>query len=303
MTSNAYTHIPNTGDWIDLKSRFNQSDSFGWESNGLRGHIFATSDNSTVVIAYKGTSLLGETSHKDKREDNTLFSCCCGRVSAIWHTVCDCFQDTYTCNATCLENELRSPKHYYRAATDIYLSVRKRYPKSTLWVIGHSLGGGVASLVAQTFGLPCVTYESPGEKLAATRLGLPITPHDRRTGWPQLASEDDDGSSHRSGNGTDDRPPPDFARNIWHIGHTADPIYMGTCTGITSSCWATGYAMETHCHSGLEMVYDTVSDFGWRTGVASHRIINVISDVLLKYNTTPPAVRTDECVDCFNWNV
>ena len=40
---------------------FIQSDSFGWEEDGLRGHVFATPDNSTIVIAIKGTSagLLG----------------------------------------------------------------------------------------------------------------------------------------------------------------------------------------------------------------------------------------------------
>lgn len=304
MTSNAYTKEPDTGDWIELRSRFNSTDDFGWQDNGLRGHVFATDDNATVIISYKGTSLLGDTARKDKKEDNTLFSCCCARVSPIWHTVCDCFQDTYTCNATCIENELRGPKHYYRAAIDIYHNVRKTYPKSALWVVGHSLGGSVASLVAQTFGLPCVTFEAPGDKLAAKRLGLPIQPHDLPS-MPDASIRGDRGDrgddDHAGGNKT--RSDRGFARNIWHIGHTADPIFMGTCNGITSSCWAAGFAMETHCHSGLEMVYDTVQDFGWRTGVATHRIINVISDVLLKYNATPPAVRTDECVDCFNWNV
>jgi hypothetical protein len=44
-----------------LSLPFVQSDSFGWEEDGLRGHVFATPDNSTVVIAIKGTSagLLG----------------------------------------------------------------------------------------------------------------------------------------------------------------------------------------------------------------------------------------------------
>ena len=46
-------------------------------------------------------------------------------------------------------------------------------PHSNIWVIGHSLGGALASLVGITFGLPVVTFESPGERLAATRLHLP----------------------------------------------------------------------------------------------------------------------------------
>lgn len=56
MTLDAYTLEPFTGDWRDVKGGFNYSDSFGWDADGLRGHIFADKDNSTIVIAIKGTS-------------------------------------------------------------------------------------------------------------------------------------------------------------------------------------------------------------------------------------------------------
>lgn len=46
-------------------------------------------------------------------------------------------------------------------------------PHSNIWILGHSLGGALASLIGVTFGLPVVTFESPGERLAATRLHLP----------------------------------------------------------------------------------------------------------------------------------
>lgn len=39
--------------------------------------------------------------------------------------------------------------------------------------LGHSLGGGLASLIGVTFGAPTVAFEAPAEKLAATRLHLP----------------------------------------------------------------------------------------------------------------------------------
>lgn len=42
-----------------------------------------------------------------------------------------------------------------------------------MWIIGHSLGGALASLLGATFGAPVVTFESPGERLAARRLHLP----------------------------------------------------------------------------------------------------------------------------------
>ena len=56
IASNAYIRIPDTEDWYDLGKHWNESTHFGWEENGLRGHVFANSDNSTVIVAMKGTS-------------------------------------------------------------------------------------------------------------------------------------------------------------------------------------------------------------------------------------------------------
>jgi putative lipase involved disintegration of autophagic bodies len=47
------------------------------------------------------------------------------------------------------------------------------FPHANIWVIGHSLGGSLASLVGITFGVPVVTFEPPGERMAADRLHLP----------------------------------------------------------------------------------------------------------------------------------
>lgn len=56
MTLDAYTLKPFTREWQDVKGGFNYSQSFGWEGDGLRGHIYADKDNSTIVIGLKGTS-------------------------------------------------------------------------------------------------------------------------------------------------------------------------------------------------------------------------------------------------------
>ena len=56
MSANAYDQTRGTGEWEDVGHGFNYNDSFGWEGDSLRGHIFADQDNSTVVIALKGTS-------------------------------------------------------------------------------------------------------------------------------------------------------------------------------------------------------------------------------------------------------
>ena len=120
--------------------------------------------------------------------------------------------------------------------------------------MGHSLGGALASLLGSTFGLPAVAFESPGERLAATRLHLPLPPIQP------------------------DRLSPDVP--ITHVYHNADPIPQGACTGIRSACTHGGYALETRCHLGKSIIYDTVGRFGWSVDVRKHVIRTVISQVL-----------------------
>ncbi|CDK28994.1 unnamed protein product [Kuraishia capsulata CBS 1993] len=280
MASNAYVKIPGKGDWQDVGQQWNDTDGFGWMDDGIRGHVFANEDNSTIVVAIKGTSATGltggtdsETSISDKVNDNLLFSCCCARVSYMWQTVCDCYESSYTCNQKCLEKEMKREDRYYRAAMDIYRNVSSLYPDANIWLTGHSLGGALSSLVGRTYGLPTVTFQAPGELLATRRLHLPMPP-----GIPTRME------------------------HIWHFGHTADPIFMGVCNGASSTCAVAGYAMETQCHSGKVCVYDVVTDLGWHVSITNHRIHTVIDNVLLEYNTTAQCVIPPPCHDCYNWN-
>lgn len=55
MAANAYVQEHNKGDWLDVGGGFNYTDDFGWESDGLRGHVFADETNTTVVIGLKGS--------------------------------------------------------------------------------------------------------------------------------------------------------------------------------------------------------------------------------------------------------
>ncbi|EMG50333.1 hypothetical protein G210_4625 [Candida maltosa Xu316] len=291
ISSNAYVRYPKSddekkkSDWIDLgdwdPNRENSDINFGWDDIGLRGHVFVSRDNKTVVIGIKGTSGAGlpgggsdETGGNDKTNDNLLFSCCCARISYMWTTVCDCYEKTYTCNQDCLERELRKEDKYYQAILEIYRNVTDLYPPEStdIWVTGHSLGGALASLLGRTFGLPAVAFEAPGEMLATRRLHLPAPP-----GIPK------------------------YMENIWHFGNTADPIYMGVCNGASSTCNLAGYAMETSCHTGLQCVYDVVTDKGWSVNLLNHRIHTVIDDIILTYNETAPCVQQPPCRDCFNW--
>jgi lipase ATG15 len=60
--------------------------------------------------------------------------------------------------------------------------------------------------------------------------------------------------------------------------------------------------MESSCHSGLECVYDSVTDLGWRVSLSNHRIKPVINDLLERYNDTAKCTPVEECVDCYEWN-
>ncbi|KAK4547800.1 putative lipase atg15 [Oleoguttula mirabilis] len=253
MAANAYVQEHNAGEWTDVKGGFNYTDDFGWQEDGLRGHIFADEKNKTIVIGLKGGNVL-------------------------WKKVCDCMTSTYTCNSTCLVTSLRNKAHYYWAVRDLYHNVTERYPHSDVWLSGHSLGGVVSGLLGLTYGLPTMTFEAFPDALAASRLGLP-TPPGYRIG------------AHQSRVST----------GIYHFGHTADPIYMGTCNGATSFCTIAGYAFQGVCHTGSTCTYDTVGDLGWRVGIGTHKINGVIRDVIEKYDTVPACEEDVECSDCFNW--
>lgn len=69
ISSNAYVRYPKDddekrkSDWIDLgdwdPNREDDDVNFGWDDIGLRGHVFVSKDNKTVVIGIKGTSGAG----------------------------------------------------------------------------------------------------------------------------------------------------------------------------------------------------------------------------------------------------
>ncbi|WFD32939.1 triacylglycerol lipase [Malassezia sp. CBS 17886] len=256
--------------------------------------------NATIVIALKGTSAAllpggGDTAQRDKENDNLLFSCCCARVNRNWTPVCDCYAENHSCDNSCVGRALIEQSLYYPAATDMYNNISYLYPNSTMWIVGHSLGGVLASLLGATFGVPAISYEAPGDRLAATRLHLPL-------------------------------PPPDVPRDdafalapVTHVYHTADPLATGQCQGLGSLCSATGYALETKCHMGLSVVYDTEKYLGWQPSVLSHRITYVIEELLTEdwdkrvcdravapaagaaLGAVPAASPESQCEECIEW--
>ncbi|KKY20967.1 putative autophagy related lipase atg15 [Diplodia seriata] len=161
MAANAYVTDPTKPEWSDVRGGFNYTEDFGWESDGLRGHIFADTENSTVVIGLKGTSPAvfdgSETTTNDKVNDNLFFGCCCGQGgSYMWLQVCDCMTSTYSCNSTCLVESIKEKgkNRYYYAVQDLYHNVTALYPDADVWISGHSLGGATGSLLGLSYGLP-----------------------------------------------------------------------------------------------------------------------------------------------------
>ncbi|GAA5976175.1 hypothetical protein JCM10908_005407 [Rhodotorula pacifica] len=271
MTSNAYS-LPEEGSWYDVGGGWNVTDSFGWQEDGLRGHVFADEKNETVVIAIKGTSALvvgggGRTGHNDKVNDNLFFSCCCARVDWSWWPVCGCYDGPYQCRQTCVEEAVIEKSAYYPVATDLYNNVSAIYPHAQIWLAGHSLGGALAAMLSRTYGVPSISFEAPGDLLPARRLHLPLPP-------PRAGND--------SALLTSDKQRSLDEELTTHVFHNADPIPMGVCsTSSISMCGIAGFALESKCHTGKKIVYDTVGKLGWSVDVRTHSI-RVIVDNLLK---------------------
>lgn len=166
-------------------------------------------------------------------------------------------------------------------------------------------------MLSLTYGVPAVTFEAPGDLMPSRRLHLPLPP----------------GLSYSS------------SKITTHVYHTADPIAMGVCNGALSSCAVAGFALESRCHTGRSIVYDTVGRLGWAVDIRTHSIRPVIDQLLVEEwvprpkeskkwggpwwpgrgrNRTeddtpdtrtgdegrgvPTPVAQEDCLDCFRWN-
>ncbi|KAF1848710.1 autophagy related lipase-like protein Atg15 [Cucurbitaria berberidis CBS 394.84] len=280
MSEDAYKVGHDDPGWLDVDEQYNSSIPFGWDDSGIRGHVFSDDTNSTIILSVKGTTVAmfegNGTSGNDKENDNLFGSCCCGQGGAyLWRQVCDCQTGTYTCDDKCVKDEIKKPNRYYAATVELYEEVIKLYPNANIITTGHSLGGVLASLIGLQHAVPSVTFETYPQALAAKRLGLPtagdVAPLRKYTGG-------------------------------FHFGHTADPVYMGTCNGPSSFCTLGGYAFETLCHTGKRCAYDVVKDWGWRQSTSTHSLRYAIDKVYKVYDKAAKCEDEDvNCVDCFLW--
>ena len=299
MALDSYIDDPHSKDWYPVHDY--SPTGFGWNESSLRGYVFVASnedhhdekngtsiddDPPLIIISIKGSTLNFDqfsssslsnnppsTADGDKAMDNLFFSCCCAKVDPTWYPICECPLEntTHHCQSTCLHSRLRESNTYYHHLMDIYRHiVESMYPSTrVVWFIGHSLGGALASLMSLSTGWPAVTFESPGEKLAAIRLGIPINENDMSRYL------------------------------IHHVGNAGDPIFLGTCRGPTSPCYYGGYALETKCHVGQLLVYNQSSS-SLSIELANHRLAHVI-EKFIRPNPVPELQFQSNCMDCPEW--
>jgi lipase ATG15 len=120
----------------------------------------------------------------------------------------------------------------------------------------------------------------------------------------------------------------------------AEKMNRGACTGSLSWCALGGFALESRCHAGQTILYDTVSELGWSIDIRTHGIVQVIEHILKSdwdatsksldaqtfpwgrkkpsdgeeepdgkkrenrsSSNVPPAKPEEDCVDCVRWEV
>src|ERR1700761_7708185 len=77
---------------------------------------------------------------------------------------------------------------------------------------------------------------------------------------------------------------------------------MGTCTGITSMCSIGGFALETRCHLGQVVLYDTVKELGWSVDIRNHGIKLVVDKLLADDSQWATKAKESQGVpSTFNW--
>ena len=83
---------------------------------------------------------------------------------------------------------------------------------------------------------------------------------------------------------------------------------MGTCTGVTSFCSIGGFALESRCHLGQVILYDTVQRLKWSVDARTHGIKVVVDKLLAddsewnsKQDEEVRGEETQGVLNMFNW--
>lgn len=154
----------------------------------------------------------------------------------------------------------------------LFAAVQTLYPDHEIWLTGHSLGGALAALTSFAMGSRsggAIAFQAPGERLYAQRVGL-----------------------------LSEKLPPEDQSRIFHVGHNADPIFMGTCAYRSGACYYAGYAIESVCRLGMSATFEAPSG---AVAIHKHTIKYVINEVLHKADKVPDYLDHPSCKDCIQW--
>jgi len=231
--------------------------------NSIRGYIFTNGTHNVVSI--KGTSINIRT---DRYNDNLFLSCCFYKQSGLFKNTCDIPTDTHVCSKSCYLKSLDLPLNYLNTIEQIGRNLEKAIDLSKTIFTGHSLGGFLATYLGIRYNRTTITFEAPGTKYYFDKIDLY---YNNRT-------------------------------DIYHFGHTADPIFTGRCNLRSSLCYIGGYVIRTRCHVGKVCTYDSKTKLNARESLWTHRMKYVINTVIPKWETDFPLCEAQiDCQDCAQW--
>ncbi|KAL3898766.1 MAG: hypothetical protein SGCHY_002512 [Lobulomycetales sp.] len=199
------------------------------------------------------------------------------------------------CDFSCMQKQVQDPASllYVHLARDILAETMKMYPSDSVWVTGHSLGGSLAALASLSIThraphtlVPAITFEAPGTRSMAERAGVFPARHQVPEGMHQDAW-------------TGILDAALSALPIYHFGNAGDPVFVGRCNGLASSCRFAGYSMETRCHIGRTCVYakDRLA-----LNIRHHALGYLLKHFLERTDVdVPECLLETGCTDCLDW--
>jgi lipase ATG15 len=276
LSYNAYFNINDTN-WVSTP---HIPTNITIDPLAIKGYLFTDESKQNSIIAIKGTSInllsmLNNTIHNDKYNDNLFFSCCFYKENNIFKNYtgnCDNSLNSHslTCNKYCYKDSLTYDFNYINSLNIIVNNIKKfvDFDNSNVVFTGHSLGGFLATIAGIKYNKQVITFDTPGSKHYFDLIQLDYTNKDK---------------------------------NIYNFGHTADSIMHGHCGTI---CKTWGYDIETECHIGNTCIYDSKKKLGYFDSIRYHQLKWIIDYILPKWDTDfPECIYNKECHErnCDKW--
>jgi lipase ATG15 len=283
MSYDAYYNI-NDSNWINID--YNTT-NVTIDANSIKAYLFTDISNNNNVIAIKGTSInllsmikthiqsiTNSTVRNDRLNDNLYFSCCFYKQNKLFDDyTSNCSNDNTsqnTCSKLCYQESLNYNFNYIHQIITIIDNIKKLidFDNSNVIFTGHSLGGGIASVMGIKYNKPVVTFDSPGIKHYLDLINLDYINKDT---------------------------------NIYNFGHTADSIMHGHC-GTLCKIW--GYNIETECHIGNTCIYDSKKKLGYFDSIRYHQLKWIIDRILPHWKDDfPECIYNNPCTErnCKKW--